>query len=297
MRYTADRQGHKWQESTGQDRLLEKLYGSTAGRCLLRPLVSPVVSKIGGRFLDSRISALAVEPFIRKNGIDMRDYEKKQYVSYNDFFTRKLRPGGRTMDTDPVHFISPCDCRLSVYPIEPGLEVTVKNTPYTVGSLLRDEKLAGHFAEGYLWLFRLSVDDYHRYIYVDNGRESVRRRIPGVLHTVNPVANDIYPIYKENTREYSLMRSEHFGTLLIMEVGALMVGKIENRPVCTHVSRGQEKGNFAFGGSTIIYLTQKDKVFPDIDLLMNSVDGIETKVQIGSRIGVSASSYCERSEK
>ena len=113
----------------------------------------------------------------------------------------------------------------------------------------------------------------------------MRRRIPGVLHTVNPVANDICPIYKENTREYSLLKSEHFGTLLMMEVGALMVGKIENRPVMSHVRRGQEKGNFAFGGSTIIYMTQKDKVFPDMDILINSADGIETKVQIGSRIG------------
>jgi len=71
----------------------------------------------------------------------------------------------------------------------------------------------------------------------------------------------------------------------MMEVGALMVGKIENRPVMSHVRRGQEKGNFAFGGSTIIYMTQKDKVFPDMDILINSADGIETKVQIGSRIG------------
>ena len=291
MRYTADRQGNKWQESTGQDRFLEKLYGSTTGRCLLRPLVSPAVSKIGGRILDSRLSALAVDPFIRKTGIDMRDYEKKRYVSYNDFFTRKLKQGARTVDMEETHFISPCDCRLSVYPIEPGLEVMIKNTPYTVGSLLRDEHLAGHFAEGYLWVFRLSVDDYHRYIYVDSGRESVRRRVPGVLHTVNPVANDVYPIYKENTREYSLLKSEHFGTLLMMEVGALMVGRIENRPVCTNVVRGQEKGNFAFGGSTIIYMTQKDKVFPDIDLLMNSADGIETRIQLGNRIGESGQNF------
>ena len=241
MRYTADREGHKWQESTGQDKFLEKLYGSAVGRCILRPLVSPVVSKLGGRILDSRISVLAVEPFIRRNGINREDYEEKEYSSYNDFFTRKLRQGAREMDMDERHFISPCDCRLSVYPIEPQMEVTIKNTCYTVGSLLRDERLAEHFKDGYLWVFRLSVDDYHRYIYVDNGRESVHRRIPGVLHTVNPVANDVCPIYKENTREYSLLKSEHFGTLLMMEVGALMVGKIENRPVMSHVWRGQEK--------------------------------------------------------
>lgn len=294
MRYTADREGNKWKESNGQDRLLESLYGSAAGRCLLRPLVSPLVSKLGGRILDSGISAWAIEPFIRRAGIDMRDYEKKKYTSYNDFFTRRLKPGAREIDMDETHFISPCDCRLSVYPIEPGAEVMIKHTRYTVGSLLRDERLAEHFAGGYLWVFRLSVDDYHRYIYADDGRESVRRRIPGVLHTVNPVANDVYPIYKENTREYSLLKSKHFGTVLMMEVGALMVGKIENRPVTDHVVRGQEKGNFAFGGSTIIYMTQEDRVFPDLDLLVNSADGIETKVQIGSRIGMAKSQFTDK---
>lgn len=106
MRYTADRQGHKWEESTGQDKFLEKLYGSAAGRCLLKPLVSPSVSKLGGRFLDSGISTLAIDPFIRKAGINMKDYELRRYRSYNDFFTRKLRKGARTIDMDETHFIS-----------------------------------------------------------------------------------------------------------------------------------------------------------------------------------------------
>lgn len=285
MRYTADREGNRRAESTSQDKFLEKLYGSTVGRCLLKTMVSPVVSKLGGRLLDSGISTLAIAPFIRKAGINMKDYEPRRYRSYNDFFTRKLRKGARKIDMDATHFISPCDCRLSVYPIDSQMEVTIKHTRYTAGSLLRNESLARRFAGGYLWVFRLSVEDYHRYIYVDSGRESVRKRIPGVLHTVNPAANDVYPIYKENTREYSLMKSDYFGTLLMMEVGALMVGKIENRPVCEHVKRGQEKGNFAFGGSTIIYMTQKGCVIPDQDILANSQEGVETKIQIGSKIG------------
>ena len=55
-------------------------------------------------------------------------------------------------------------------------------------------------------------------------RESWRIRIPGILHTVNPVANDAYPIYKENSREYSLLKTENFRTMLMMEVGALLCG-------------------------------------------------------------------------
>ena len=134
---------------------------------------------------------------------------------------------------------------------------------------------------------RLCVQDYHRYIYPDNAAESGRIRIPGILHTVNPVANDAYPIYKENSREYSLLKTENFRTVLMMEVGALFVGRIENRPRKGSVKRGDEKGNFAFGGSTIVLITEKNAVKPDEDILNNSREGIETRVLMGEKIGES----------
>ena len=94
------------------------------------------------------------------------------------------------------------------------------------------------------------MDDYHRYSYPEDAVKSENIKIPGIFHTVNPIANDHYPIYKENTREYCLLKTEAFGTLLMMEVGALLVGKIDNRETGrASVKRGEEKGNFAFGGS------------------------------------------------
>ena len=253
----------------------------------MKPLVSPVVSEVMGKILDSRVSALAVGPFVRSNGINMKEYLGAPYRSYNDFFIRRIRPGARTIEKNPKVFISPCDSRLSVYAIDDTCRVKIKHTPYTLKSLLRNQKLAERYQGGFLWVFRLCVDDYHRYIYVDNGQESGHVKIPGVFHTVNPVANDVYPIYKENTREYSLLRSENFGTLLQMEVGALMVGKIQNHYEHIKAVRGFEKGNFAFGGSTIILISQKNKIIPDEDILLNSQKGIETRVHLGEKIGVS----------
>ena len=119
-----------------------------------------------------------------------------------------------------------------------------------------------------------------------HGFQSVR--IPGVYHTVNPVANDEVPVYKENTREYSLLRTENFGTVLQMEVGALLVGKIVNHRRGNVVRRGQEKGMFAFGGSTILLMTQKGKVSPDRDLMEYSRQGIETMVRQGETVGRAA---------
>lgn len=103
---------------------------------------------------------------------------------------------------------------------------------------------------------------------------------------MNPAANDKYPIYKMNTREYCLIRTEHFGTVLMMEVGALMVGKIQNYHQKGTVKRGAEKGRFEFGGSTIILLFQKESVKIDQDLWDNTCNGFETSVKMGEKIGI-----------
>ena len=106
-----------------------------------------------------------------------------------------------------------------------------------------------------------------------------------MLHTVNPLANDHFPIYKENAREYCLLRTDTFGELVMMEVGALMVGRIVNHHGAARVLRGQEKGYFQFGGSTIVLLVQPGMARIDRDILDNSRNGIETIVRMGERIG------------
>lgn len=285
MKYK-DRHGNVKGKDSSQDLLLKKMYGNPVGRMLIKPLVSPMVSKIAGRVLDSAFSKILIPPFVRANHIDLSQCQKREFTSYNDFFTRKLKPGARKIAEDSHVFISPCDGKLTVYPIGEKSRFLIKHTPYTVGELLKNKRLAKRYQGGYAWIFRLSVEDYHRYCYVADGYKSENVHIPGIFHTVNPAANDVCPIYKQNTREYSLLRTEEFGTVLMMEVGALMVGRIENRHHGRQmVKRGEEKGNFAFGGSTIILLTEADKVKADKDLLRNTQSGYETIVRMGEKIG------------
>ena len=158
---TADRMGHITEEDSFQNNLLEKIYGSVAGRMLIRPLVTPVVSIAMGWILDSRLSAAAVKPFIRFNHLDMSDYEKRKYTSYNDFFKRKIREGARHIDMEPGHFISPCDCRVSVYPVDEKARLHIKQTEYTIDELLRNPSLGKRYQGGYVWVLRLCVQDYH----------------------------------------------------------------------------------------------------------------------------------------
>ena len=283
-----DRQGNTLPGEKGQDRTLEFLYGTAFGRGIVSILIRPWVSRLAGRVMDSRLSRLAIKPFIKSNRIDMSVYEDRKFASFNDFFTRRVREGMRPVDMEPKHLISPCDCKVSVFPITQELKVHVKGTDYTMQALLRDEILARKFEGGTFLLLRLTKDDYHRYCYIDDGVKGENVRIPGVYHTVNPIAGRRYPIYKENTREYCLLQTQNFGTVLQMEVGAAMVGRIVNDHGPGPVSRGQEKGRFEFGGSTVILFFEKDAVRIDVDLLENTKNDVETVVKQGEKIGISA---------
>lgn len=279
-----DLDGSLTQAVTGQDKLLSFLYTNAFGRILLKFLIRREVSVLSGKLLDTRFSTRLIEPFIRKNKINMSEYEDCRYTSFNDFFTRRIKPEKRPVCADPNTLISPCDCRASVYAIRKGMTFSVKNTEYTLRSLLRSPRLAKHFESGYVYILRLAVDDYHRYVYAASGRRSKNYHIDGTFHTVNPVANDCLPIYKENTREYTVIHSPVFGDVVQMEVGALMVGKITNDTSVSTAVRGKEKGYFEYGGSTIIVLTNSSTA-PRVDLLQNTLNGYETRILQGQELG------------
>lgn len=284
MKYM-DKDGNITIHVSGQDKLLRWMYTHALGRLLLKPLVMPWVSRLGGWFLGSPGSRFLIKPFVKRQNMDLEIYEKQDFESYNDFFTRQIKKQYRPIEGAAHTLISPCDGKLSVFTVDDVSRFSIKNTEYTLASLLRSEKLAGKFKGGYACVFRLTVDDYHRYCYVDSGRKSQNYRIPGVFHTVNPIANDMRPIYKENTREFSLLKSKHFKTILMMEVGALMVGRISNYDDACEVQKGQEKGRFEFGGSTVILLFQKNAVRIHQNLIDHTNEGYETIVRMGESIG------------
>lgn len=284
MKY-ANRDGILTTPDDAQDKLLARLYTTKSGLCLVRLLIQPIISRIGGFIMNLPVSRLFIKPFIKSNNIDMSEYEDKKYASYNDFFTRKIKSGKRAIDDEPTHLISPCDSKLTVYDIDDKCILPIKGTDYTIHSLLRDRKLAKRYSGGKALVFRLTVDDYHRYVYVDKGIKSRNRSIQGIYHTVNPVAVSTFPIYRENHREYTLIRSDNFGDAIQLEVGALMVGKITNYHFAGRVDRGEEKGYFEFGGSTIVLLLEADKVIMDEDIINNSSNDIETRVLMGEKIG------------
>ena len=260
-------------------------YDTAVGRFLLKGLTRPGLSKVAGRFLDSRASRRLIPRFVKKNHIAVEEAEEREYSSFNDFFARRLKEGMRVIDLEPSTLISPCDSFLSVFPIEKEARFCINNSTYTVASLLQDEALAATFEGGYCAIFRLTVSDYHRYCYFDAGIKEENVVISGKLHTVNPIAGEKYRIYAENSREYTVLHTENFGDAVQMEVGALLVGKICNLHQKHAFRRGEEKGYFEYGGSTVILLLPPGRAEFDQTLLERSRAGFEKKVKMGEAVG------------
>lgn len=280
-----NRQGQELKVNQSQNRLLKLLYSHFLGRCALKVLTLPFITHIGGLYMNSRLSKRQIQPFIQNHHIDMSQYEKQDYRCYNDFFTRQIKKEARPICHDHYALIAPADSKLTYYRIGEDTKLWIKDTMYSLSDLLGNHELAQQYDGGTCLVFRLSVDDYHRYCFIDDGSKEEDVYIKGVFHTVNPIANDYYPIYKQNSRSYSLLHTLHFDDVIYMEVGAMMVGKIVNHSLDSFC-RGDEKGYFEFGGSTIVVLLKKDIVEIDEDIVSHSLHHDETRVLMGEKIGM-----------
>jgi len=215
----------------------------------------------------------------------MEEYRTVSFKSFDDFFIREIKDGLRSFPDNDIDVPSPCDGRLTVYQITHDSVFSIKNSRYSVPDLLQNPELADEFSNGVCLIFRLSPDDYHRYCYIDDGEIITRKSIKGKLHTVKPIACQTLDVFCQNSREYTILETKTFGKIIQMEVGALLVGKICNHNISNSFKRGEEKGMFRFGGSTVILLFKKEVITVDCAIYETTGQGMETIVKMGSRIG------------
>jgi len=188
------------------------------------------------------------------------------------------------------------------------LSLEIKGNSYSIEKILKapcPEFLKG----GTLLVFRLSLPDYHRYIFPARGKLLRTKKIKGKLDSVRKEAAH-FKAFSENKREISLLELNGMGKILHVEVGAMLVGHIHNHvgckpsfdkvvechkekrniqfggknPLSYSFTAGEEKGYFSLGGSTIVELLS-EKIVIDEDLFENTNKGLETKLEIGERIG------------
>ncbi len=279
-----DRLGTPVPEQMPLHGFLRFCYRTVPGRVLLRLVRSKACSRLMGAYMNSRLSVGRVKKAIREQKPDLTQFEQDSFRSFNAYFTRKRREEIFPFCHDESRLCSPADSRLTVVPLQGDRAFPVKQAPYTVSELLQDEAEAKRYAGGHALVFRLCPTDYHRYAYPDDGQEVSCKTIPGTLHTVSPVALETVPVFHRNSREVTILETVHFGRIAFIEVGALLVGRICNRHR-ERFRRGEEKGYFAYGGSTVVLLVQPNRLQPDEDLLRNSANGIETFVRSGEAIG------------
>ncbi len=266
-------------------KLVRFLYNNIIGNLILFIATRRLISKIVGKYLDSKLSRRRIKKYIKNNNIDMSLFIEENYKSFNAFFTRKIKSENRPFDMNVNSFISPCDAKLSIYNINEDCEFVIKGFKYTISTLLKNEELANKYQDGYCVVLRLSVEDYHRYFYVDDCVKEKNVKIKGKLHTVQPYALGKRRVFTENSREYTVMHTKNFGDVTQVEVGALMVGRIVNNHQEGEYKRGEEKGKFEFGGSTIVLLVKKGKVEFDEEFFINTLNENETIVLCGEKIG------------
>lgn len=271
------------------DLLIRFLYQTIPGRILLKGLVSSRVSRAAGNVLSSNPSRLIVPWYIRKHRIDMKDIDIPSggFSSFNDFFTRK-RVSITLPDSEENPLVSPCDGLLSVVRIgENGALFSIKHTTYSLQQLLDSPMLTERLKGGTALIIRLTPQHYHRYCYSAEGEVTGSVKIKGKLHCVRPAALETVPVFVQNSREYQVIQTPQQTLIVQMEVGALLVGKISNRPVSAEnrkVYAGMEKGYFEFGGSTIILLLEKDKIHLHREIEIKALQG-EVPVHIGQLLG------------
>lgn len=268
----------KEEYSSGQNGL-KFLYNTIPGRMILKLMVLPWFSNLGGMYKKSRLSKSTIKRFAEKNSISLSKEEMDAFNSFNDFFVRKRE---RKFSCEANVLASPADSKLSVFTVDEDLRLEIKNTTYSLEELLEDKELAKRFSNCMCMVFRLAVDDMHHYFFIDEGEVISQKKIDGQLHTVRPISEK-YRVFTRNKREVTVMETKNFGLVVQIEVGALLVGRIKNKDV-DFFKRGEEKGYFEFGGSTVVLLLEKTPVL-DSDIEKANREGYETRVYAGERIG------------
>ncbi len=243
-----------------------------------------------GRKMNKRESALQVLPFIADYGINVDEFAKSafDYKTFNEFFYRALKPEARPIAPGDDVAVLPADGRHLVFPdVAQAGGFYVKGATFSLSELLGDMALTAKFAGGAMVISRLCPVDYHRFHFPAAGVPGEPRLINGWLYSVSPIAlrrNVRYLV--ENKREVTLLESERFGTVAVIEVGATNVGSILQSYIAGRpVAKGDEKGMFAFGGSCVITLFQRGRITFDADLVAQSAQHVETYALMGESLG------------
>lgn len=212
-------------------------------------------------------------------------YPVDQFKNFNEFFYRELKPDARpcSAPNNSRIIVSPADSRSVVFnTLDEATKIWVKGREFSVTRLLGNAypQDAKRYVNGALGIFRLAPQDYHRFHIPVDGIMDKPKLIEGEYYTVNPMAiRSALDVYSENVRIVVPIDSVAHGRVMVICVGAMMVGSTKiTRKAGERVGRAEELGYFEFGGSTILLLFEPGAMKFDDDLIDNSNGALETLV-------------------
>jgi phosphatidylserine decarboxylase len=280
--------GNTETENPPSEGLLKFLYENPLGRSTLLALVTKkTISDWYGSKMDRTSSSKKIKPFIEELQIDMKDYRNNvnEFHTFNEFFYRELKPGARKIGNG---LISPGDGKILAFEnMEAVSHFYIKGGTFTLDRFLADNALAEKYRNASMIILRLAPRDYHRYHFPYKGIAGASAKIRGAYYSVSPYAlvRNFARVFCENKREICRLQIADYKELLIIPVGATMVGSINSTyQPNTPVEKGDEMGYFAFGGSTLVLLFDAGMFTISPDLLKNTRNGLETYVKMGEEI-------------
>ena len=273
------------------DKFLRWTYGTLGGRIALTSMVKRAwFSHWYGWRMDQTKPAEKILPFIEEYALDPHEFRRPtaEFKNFNEFFYRQLKPEARPIDSGSESLVFPADGRHMCIPnISQSDGLFVKGETFNLPDLLGDAQLAERYASGSLVLSRLCPVDYHRFHFPVAGVPGETQLLNGPLYSVNPIALvQNIQILAKNKRCLTRLQTEHFGEVLLLEIGATCVGGIcQTYSEQTSVLKGSEKGYFKFGGSSTMTIFEPGRVRFDQDLLQHSQQHREIYARVGDRMG------------
>jgi phosphatidylserine decarboxylase len=283
--------GQLCRERVYADRFLNWSYNTRLGWAVTRVVFShPLLSRLYGWTQRQSLSRKRIVPFVRQMGVDCAELVQplKTFGNFSEFFERRINLSQRPIATDPGTCIAPVDGKVLGYQTV-NLQTTlrVKRHQFSLESFLKDRALGCQYDGGSVVICRLCLADYHHIHFPDSGLPHRPEIINGSLYAGGPYAlRRRVPFYAENLRMITPFDSDHFGRIIMVEVGAFTVGSIQQRfDAGEPVQKGNHKGFFELGGSTVVLLFKPNTIRLDNDLCANTSRGLETRVLMGESIG------------
>lgn len=237
------------------------------------------LSRLAGCLANSTrpwLKSKLIQYFLSKYTINLAEAEKSDpeaYVSFNDFFTRALKPGSRTLSANPKAIASPADGRFAALGrINDTQLIQAKGMAYSLSSLFAHDSAANAFTNGQFATIYLAPHNYHRVHMPLSGRLIKTIYVPGRLFSVNRMTTDLIPnLYARNERLICLFDTAA-GPMAVILIGAMIVGsmqtvwmpspirakhcQVDTPSTAITLEKGDELGRFSLGSTVLVLFGQ-----------------------------------------